>query len=288
MHKELEIVSNCNYSTGSRFQRPAKLDQRPDLDLGQQPDSQHLLPIDDPATDGLDEPEFMTMNTPEHCRPAAFRLFAEQIPVLDTTEGLLHAAVAISMHGLDDIDPADIQRQLESMADQISSRVHGTQPQGLLAHLHHYLFEVKGFRGNTTEYYTADNSYLPRVLVSRCGIPITLCLIYKVVAEQIGFRVEGVNAPGHFLARVFTGDDTLIVDPFFMGSVLTQSESFDRVEQVTGRAVPRSGQYLAAATHSQWLSRMLGNLQHVFATQERHADLAAMSELQSLLDYSLY
>lgn len=228
------------------------------------------------------------MNTPEHCRPAAFQLFAEQIPVLETTEGLLNAAIAISMHGLDDIDPADIELQLQVMADEITSRVNGTQPQALLAHLHHFLFEEQGFRGNAEDYYSVDNSYLSQVMASRCGIPITLCLIYKVVAERIGFRVEGVNAPGHFLARVFLENDALIVDPFFLGSVLTESESFDRVEEVTGRAVPRSDQYLAAATHSQWLSRMLVNLQHVFATQERRADLAAMSELQSLLDYSLY
>ena len=228
------------------------------------------------------------MHSPEHCRPAAFHLFAEQIPVLDTTEGLLNAAIAISMHGLDDVDPAGIEHQLQDMADQILARVHGGQPQALLAHLHHVLFEELGFRGNTENYYVADNSYLPQVLRTRQGIPVTLCLVYKIVAERIGLRVEGVNAPGHFLARVSSADDTMIVDPFFLGSVLTESESFERVEEVTGRAVPRSDQYLAAATHSQWLSRMLVNLQHVYATQERQVDLAAMSELQTLLDYSLY
>jgi regulator of sirC expression with transglutaminase-like and TPR domain len=228
------------------------------------------------------------MMKPEHCRPAAFQMFAEQIPVLDTTEGLLNAAIAISMHGLDDIDPAGIEHQLQEMADQISSRVKGTQPQALLAHLHHFLFDEQGFRGNAEDYYSTENSYLSQVLASRTGIPITLCLIYKVVAERIGLRVEGVNAPGHFLARIFSDGDTMIVDPFFSGNVLTEPESFDRVEEFTGRAVPRNKEYLAAATHSQWLSRMLVNLQHIFATQERRADLAAMCELQSLLDYSLY
>lgn len=228
------------------------------------------------------------MNIPEHCRPAAFQFFAQQIPILDTTEGLLNAAIAISMHGLDAVDPAGIEHQLQVMAEQISARVHGRQPQALLAHLHQFLFEEQGFRGNAESYYTPDNSYLSQVLASRRGIPITLSLVYKVVAEHLGLHVEGVNAPGHFLARVVAENDTMIVDPFFAGSVLTESEAFDRVEAVTGRAVPRSDQYLATATHSQWLSRMLGNLQHVFAAQERRADLAAMSELQSLLDYSLY
>ncbi len=232
--------------------------------------------------------EEMNMHRPEHCRPTAFRLFAEQIPVLDTTDGLLNAAIAISMHAIGDVDPAAVDARLQAMADQVTNRVRSNQPQALLAHLHDYLFEELGFRGNADNYYTADNSYLPRVLEQRSGIPISLCLIYKVVAERVGLQVEGVNAPGHFLARVFSADDVLIVDPFFLGSVLTEAEMFARVEQVTGRAVPRSAEYLAASTHAQWLSRMLVNLQHVFATQERRTDLAAMSELQSLLDYSLY
>ena len=126
------------------------------------------------------------------------------------------------------------------------------------------------------------------MLESRRGIPITLCLIYKVVGERIGLEVEGINAPGHFLARVATDEGPMLVDPFFLGSVLTDDEAYTRVEQVTGRTVPRDPQYLAPATHSQWLSRMLINLQHVFATAERQNDVAAMSELQSLLDYSLY
>ena len=42
-------------------------------------------------------------------------------------------------------------------------------------------------------------------------------------------------------------------------------------------------QWLAPATHRQWLSRMLNNLQAVFAHTGRERDLYAMQELQSLL-----
>lgn len=228
------------------------------------------------------------INQPGMCRPCAYQLFAEQVRVIHTTEGLLNAAIAISMHAMEDIRPEAVKTRLSELSRRVRQRVRSEQTSALLAHLHDVLFEEEGFTGNSKDYYNPQNSYIPTVLDSRSGIPITLALIYKVVAEGLGLDVEGVNAPGHFLVRVTSETGWMIVDPFVGGGVLTDEESFERVEQVTGRPVPRSPQYLTAANHSQWLSRMLVNLQHIFASSEQRSDLAAMSELQSLLDFSLY
>ncbi|MBP89832.1 MAG: hypothetical protein CMJ64_24515 [Planctomycetaceae bacterium] len=228
------------------------------------------------------------MQEPSLCRPEAFRFFQQQIPNIETTEGLLNAAIAVSMHALEDVEPEQVNDELQELAHRVSSRVGSQQIQALLAHLHDVLFQEEGFCGNSVDYYDPANSYLPIVLDTKLGIPISLSLIYKVVGERIGLEIEGVNAPGHFVVRVMTEGGWMIVDPYVGGGVLTAEETFERMEEVTGRPVPRTPEYLAPATHSQWLSRMLVNLQHVFATNEQRADLAAMSELQSLLDYSLY
>ena len=227
------------------------------------------------------------MNQPTLCRPEAFFLFKKQLPILESTTGLVRASVAIAMHARGDVKTPHVERRLTEIAERISRRVRSRRTEAVLAHLHHVLFEEDGFHGNAEDYYNPLNSYLPAVLELRTGIPITLALVYKVVAEQLGLRVEGVNAPGHFVLRVMTDEGWMIVDPFFGGGVLTEEEAFERMEQVTGRPVPRAGRYLSPASHSQWLSRMLTNLQHVFATRDRRQDLAAMSELQSLLDGSL-
>ena len=170
------------------------------------------------------------------------------------------------MHGLREVNPALVRNQLFALSSRIKRRVRGRQPQALLAHLHDVLFAEEGFQGNDQDFYDSNNSYLPAVLETRRGIPIALCLIYKLVAEGTGLEVEGVNAPGHFLARVKTPEGWMIVDPFCAGEVLTESETFDRIEKVTGRPLPRLTQYLSPATHSQWIARMLLNLQHIFAS----------------------
>ena len=225
---------------------------------------------------------------PTVCRPQAYRLFAEQLPIIETTAGLLNAAIAISMHALDDVEPQAIDEELQDLALRVSSRVRSQSSDAMLAHLHDVLFDEVGFQGNSEDYYNPLNSYLSAVLELKRGIPISLSLIYKVVGERVGLDIEGVNSPGHFVCRVMTAAGWMIVDPYVGGGVLTAEEAFARMEHVTGRAVPRTPEYLGPATHAQWLSRMLVNLQHIFATNERRSDLAAMSELQSLLDYSVY
>jgi hypothetical protein len=55
---------------------------------------------------------------------------------------------------------------------------------------------------------------------------------------------------------------------------------------VLQRKLPRRGEYLATATHQQWLARILGNLRQLFTTEGRRDDLAAMNELAAALDAS--
>jgi regulator of sirC expression with transglutaminase-like and TPR domain len=76
----------------------------------------------------------------------------------------------------------------------------------------------------------------------------------------------------------------MYVDPFYGGGMLDRDDVWRRISEATGSDVPPSPEWLAPATHRQWLSRMLNNLQAVFAHTGRERDLYAMQELQQLLD----
>ena len=126
---------------------------------------------------------------------------------------------------------------------------------------------------------------------TRRGLPITLVLVYKCVAEGVGLRVHGINSPGHFLAAVETSDALsagcwMYVDPFYGGELLHEPDIFRRIAESTGQDAAPSPQLLAPATGHQWIARMLANLQAAFATLGRERDLLAMQELQVLLDDS--
>lgn len=227
------------------------------------------------------------MSAPAYCRPAAYEMFAQHLGEMESTSGLFRAAFAIALHQRPEARLVEVETVVENLTDTVRKRVKSKSGEALLAHLHDVLFDVYGLRGNTVDYYDPANSYLPDVLRNRLGIPITLTLIYKRVAEPLGIVVHGVNAPGHFLAEVeLPGKHRgkpMYVDPFFGGGVLDESEVAERISQATGRPVPRTPDILARATPHMWLSRMLNNLQASLAARGQERDLCAMQELQELL-----
>ncbi len=223
------------------------------------------------------------MTPPNHAKPQAYALLASQMPVIDTPTALLHAAVAIAMHTVEDIDPNEVDRSLQDITDEIRQRVRSNEDQALLAHAHQILFEEYGFVGNAEHYYEPQNSYIPIVIETRTGIPITLTLIYKIVLERLGLCVHGLNAPGHFLAEVALKDNPMIIDPFCRGQMRSREETFDLIERMAGQATNRSPLLMQRATHRQWIVRILNNLIHIFNEKNDEENLAAMMEMQALV-----
>lgn len=124
-----------------------------------------------------------------------------------------------------------------------------------------------GFRGNSDDYYSERNCLLPCVIETRMGIPITLTLLYMMVAARAGMCVEGVNLPGHFIAR--HGD--LYFDPFHRGRILTKA---DCVAILAKQHLSLHKSHLADATARQILVRVLANLLYVYdlkRDREKHA-----------------
>src|SRR5271170_663187 len=225
----------------------------------------------------------MMPTAPLCCAPEAFALLARQLPIIDSSDALLNGAIAIAMHQVDGATVADVDAQLQGYADTVRSRVRGSQPQALLAHLHEVLFDEEGFNGNSADYYNPLNSYLPAVLQTKRGLPITLSLVYKIVAERLGLRVWGVALPGHFLVGLETQDTRTLVDPFSGGRLLSEEEARDRLMQMFGPEAEWSDEMLQPASNRHWLTRMLQNLLNVFGTSNQYSEMAAVLEMEMLL-----
>ncbi len=114
-----------------------------------------------------------------------------------------------------------------------------------------------GFRGNTDDYYSERNCLLPGVIETRMGIPITLTLLYRMVAARAGMCVAGVNLPGHFIAR----HADLYFDPFHRGRIMAKADLLDILSK---QQLALTDQHLADASPRQILVRSLANLMYVY------------------------
>lgn len=216
-------------------------------------------------------------------RSRSVRLLKAQLPALETTDGLLAGAIAIASHSFEDVELPQIDGYLHALAQRVLEGARSDSAEAKLARLHQVLFEEEGFRGNEEHYFHPLNSFLPAVVASRRGLPITLSLVYKVVGDRAGLSVEGVNSPAHFLVRVRDERGAMLIDAFHGGKVLNRSEAFALFDRAAGGPIPRTDHALRPATHRQWLSRMVGNLQHIYAAAGCWSDLSAMNDLQAVL-----
>ncbi len=153
----------------------------------------------------------------------------------------------------------------------------------MLAHLHEFLFEEQGFGGDNEDYYNPLNSYLPAVLERKKGLPITLSLVYKIVAERLGLRAWGIGLPGHFMVGLEMDGQQMLIDPFARGRILTPDETHERLQEMFGAEVEWSEDLLRPASNRHWLTRMLQNLLNIFGGSGHYSDVAAVLEMEMLL-----
>jgi regulator of sirC expression with transglutaminase-like and TPR domain len=93
--------------------------------------------------------------------------------------------------------------------------------------LNRVLFHEWGFHGNVEHYTDPRNSFLDQVLTRRTGIPISLSIVYLLVAERLGLDLEPVGLPGHFIVGCFTDDLPFFIDAFDRGVFRDAEEIFE-------------------------------------------------------------
>lgn len=80
--------------------------------------------------------------------------------------------------------------------------------------LNYILFQLHGFRGDEENFLHHDNSFLNKVIEHRKGNPISLSIVYLLVAQRLNVPVYGINLPRHFIMAYVEDDETSTLDHF--------------------------------------------------------------------------
>lgn len=143
------------------------------------------------------------------------------------------------------------------------------------------LFEEYGLRGNVDNYTDPKNSLLDQVLARRVGIPISLSIVYLLVAHRIGLDVEPVGVPGHFLVGGYEPEGPFFVDAFNGGKLLSPEDVFDRIRSL--QHTPQLAD-LAPTPVREVLSRACRNLANHYAAADDAAHARLFADFVSEFD----
>jgi regulator of sirC expression with transglutaminase-like and TPR domain len=215
-------------------------------------------------------------------------------PTIDLVRANVHIARALAHPQL---DPADVDAQLSACATAARRRVEASAPLRTRAvQLSRFLFDELGFQGNGDHYDDPRNSFLNEVLQRRVGIPLSLSIIYLVVAARLDIPVDGVGMPGHFLVSVPLDGAPLYLDPFHQGRELNRAECEALMRRQTGYRGFFDPSWLEPVSAREMVARQLRNLRTIYlqavdwsraSIAIEHLRLAEPEEARHLRDLGL-
>ncbi len=156
--------------------------------------------------------------------------------------------------------------------------------------LNHILFDVHGFSRNNSNFLSPQNSFICDVLDTRKGNPISLSIIYSVIANRLGLPVYGVNLPKNFILAymdepnngpmITSGDESSVlfyINPINKGAVLGRREIEHFIKQQ--KLEPRES-YYEPCSNLDIIRRVLNNLVMAY---EHTGQLVKIEEIRELL-----
>lgn len=209
---------------------------------------------------------------------------------IDLLEGAL--LIAASLGSAVDLDEcnaklARLSERERVLSDEAGGYTPGDDPAGVLANINRVLFVESGFQGNEENYYDPENSFLNRVLEKRMGLPVTLSVVYMVVARRVGLELRGIGLPGHFVVGHFTPSKadvpSFVVDPFNGGQYLSLREC-EAIIHGMSPGTDRPSRWLRPLSSPQILARILGNLKQIYVTLNLTSQLTTTIEMLLSLD----
>lgn len=140
-----------------------------------------------------------------------------------------------------------------------------------------------GYNGDSADYDNLQNIDIMRVIDRRLGMPITLSVISIVLCRALGWQVEGLNFPGHFLVRLEKDGERLIYDPFQSGKIMGAPELRSLLKANLGEDAELSNEYYDACSNRDILLRLQNNIKYRLIDTEHYHEALEIVDLMTLI-----
>jgi regulator of sirC expression with transglutaminase-like and TPR domain len=178
---------------------------------------------------------------------------------IDLAEG----ALALAALDRPQVPLARYREHLQELAEEVAGQVEaGGAGQGRIraAALARSLFERMGYDGDRLTYDDLQNANLMRVIDRRKGLPVALGILMIHAARAQGWAMVGLSFPAHFLVRLDSGAERLILDPFARGGVVDATRLRELLKEVAGEGAELKPSHYEPVPDRAVLLRLQNNI----------------------------
>jgi len=210
-----------------------------------------------------------------------------------STKDLLTGAIAVAKYQYPGLDEAKVRAQIEEIQKSVWLEINNKQTAlEIVRIINKVFFGMYHFQGNAKTFHSPLNSYINTVLETKKGNPLSLSLIYSIVAQNLNIPIYGVNLPNHFIlaymdeyaVNQFLPDNNdygvlFYINPFSKGSLF----GIDEIKEfLDGINQPHSRDYFEPCSNTSIIKRMLTNLITSFQEVGNSEKVNELIELREL------
>lgn len=203
-------------------------------------------------------------------------------------ENLLYGAYLVARYQYPDLYFSEVEAQIDKLQKEVWMELHeGLTALEKIRVMNHIFFAIHKFSGNTSNFYSPGNSYINQVLERKKGNPISLSIIYSVVAQKMDMPVYGVNLPLNYILayqdNTYKDDPDGIlfyINPYNKGAILSRREiDFFLYEQ----KLDAQKEYYIPCSNIVTLERLLRNLVFSYEKMGYPEKIEQVNELLAII-----
>lgn len=212
----------------------------------------------------------------------------------ESEKDLLEGAIVVAKYQYPGINEEHIHEFIETIRKDIWIELNNKQTAFEKIRIFNKIFFGKyNFHGDSKDFHSPTNSYINTVIESRKGNPLSLSIIYSIVAQSLGMPVYGVNLPNHFILAYIDEDGInqftkaennngvlFYINPFSKGSLFDENEIHDFLKNLNLSA---SREYFEPCSNTSIIRRMLTNLISAFQQAGNAERVRELTELRDIL-----
>ncbi|WKN33412.1 transglutaminase-like domain-containing protein [Porifericola rhodea] len=193
-------------------------------------------------------------------------------------QDLLEGMWIIATYQYPDLSLDQLKKQLEQIYYEawleFKTDVH---PFDQVKILNSVLFSKLKFSANTKNFHAPANSMINMVLESKKGNPISLCVIYMLVARRLKLPIYGVNLPSLFILTYKSEEMQFYVNAFNRGLIFSKNDIDNYIAQLKLQPIDI---FYEPCSNVDIIRRMFRNL---IVSFEKLGDYDKAEEIKTLL-----
>lgn len=205
---------------------------------------------------------------------------------------LLEGAYHLSCYQYPDSKFEDIEKAIENIRKDVWLELNeNLTALEKVKILNHIIYDVHSFTSNTSNFFSPQNQFINQVIETKKGGPVSLAVLYSVIAQKLGLPIYSVNLPKNFILaykdrfKVTPTDnpkDSILfyINPFNRGAVLGRREIEHFLNQ---QNIEPKDEFFLPCTNRTTVSQLVTTLIFSYEKMGYNDKVSDMNAIQRIL-----